>query len=120
MFTNTDLELPIPIELRGDNINANALANGTSMNNRTRHIDIRQRFVTEKASEGLIKVVWVSTDIQTADIFTKPLPQEIFLRHAKSLSLQFQDHQCLLCFCTFASNNALHRHIRGNHAQGIS
>ncbi|RPB23124.1 hypothetical protein L211DRAFT_748646, partial [Terfezia boudieri ATCC MYA-4762] len=60
-----------PIELRGDNINANALAHGTSMNNRTCHIDIRQKFVTKKAMEGLIKVVWVSTDIQTADVFLK-------------------------------------------------
>jgi len=113
IFAEAKLDLPIPVVLRGDNINANALASGTSTNNRTRHIDIKHHFVTEKASEGLIRIEWVTSDDQTADIFTKPLLHENLLRHAKSLGLRFDDpHRYSICLTAFASNNLLHKHIR--------
>jgi len=116
IFAEAKLDLPIPVVLRDDNINTNALVSSTSTNNRTRHIDIKHRFVTEKASEGLIKIEWVTSDDQTADIFTKPLPRESLLRHAKSLGLCFDDpHRCSICLTAFASNNFLHKHIRTSH-----
>ena len=116
IIAEAKLDLPVPVVLRGDNINTNALANGTSTNNRTHYIDIKYRFVTEKASEGLIRIEWVASDDQTADIFTKPLPHEILLRHAKSLGLRFDDsHRCFICLTAFASNNSLHKHIHASH-----
>jgi len=45
------------------------------MNNRTRYIAIRERCVTEKASSGDIKITWIPTADEAADIFTKPLPR---------------------------------------------
>ena len=57
LFNGLHLEVALPIPLLGDNENANGLASGTTSNNRTRHIDLRQRYVTEKSAEGLIKVI---------------------------------------------------------------
>ena len=62
IFAEAKLDLPVLVVLRGNNINANALTSGTSTNNRTRHIDIKHHFVTEKASEGLIRIEWVPSD----------------------------------------------------------
>jgi len=56
-----------------------ALGNGITMNNRTRHTEIRQRFVTSNAIEGLISIEKIHTDDEVADIFTKPLPRDAFL-----------------------------------------
>jgi len=57
-----------------------ALGNGMTMDNRTRHIEIRQRFVTSKAIDGLITIEKIHTDDEVADIFTKPLPRDAFLK----------------------------------------
>ena len=57
LFRGLHLEVQLPVTLFGDNENANHLANRISSNNRTRHIDIPQRYVSEKVSEGVIKVV---------------------------------------------------------------
>ena len=45
-----------PVHIFGENINANGIANNTSNSSRTRHIALRERFVSEKALEGMIKV----------------------------------------------------------------
>lgn len=54
-------------------------------NKRSKHIDIRYRFINEKVAEGLISVNYCSTDTQLADIFTKALGQNKFEIHKKRL-----------------------------------
>jgi len=66
----------------------------------------------EKATSGDIKIKWISTSLQIADMFTKPLPQELLLRHARALSMAFQTHTCHICMSEFKSGNTLHSHIR--------
>ena len=120
LFEGLGLKMKKPVELFGDNENANNLGNGTSMNNRTRHIAIRERFVTEKAATGDIKITWIPTADEAADIFTKPLPRDTFLKHAKTLGLVFETHTCLFCFSTHKSGNALHLHLRTRHGTLIA
>nr|CAD1823506.1 unnamed protein product [Ananas comosus var. bracteatus] len=45
---------------------------------RTKHIEIRHHFIRDQVANGNIQMVHVSTQNQLADIFTKPLPLEIF------------------------------------------
>ena len=85
------------------------------MNNRTRHIAIRERYVTEKAAIGDISITWVPTDKQVADVFTKPLPREIGMKHLRLLGLEIDVNICQLCFSGFKSGNALHAHLRAEH-----
>jgi len=103
--------------MRGDNFNANDIASGTIAPNHTCHIDIREHYVSEKVRDGMIMMKWVPTTEQTADIFTKPLPRDIFMKHAKNLGLCFQDHKFFMCFTTFHSGNGLHKHIKAAHTQ---
>ena len=56
LFEGLSLRMAKPVELFGDNENANGIANGTTINNRTRHIAIRECYVTEKATKGDIKI----------------------------------------------------------------
>jgi len=48
-------------------------------------------------------------------MFTKLLPQELLLRHAKALGMVFQTHTCHICMSEFKSGNTLHSHIRSIH-----
>ena len=48
---------------------------------RTKHIDVRYDFVRERAERGDIRVNYVCTEAQVANIFTKALPRESFKKH---------------------------------------
>ena len=79
LFEGLPLRMAKPVEhMFGDNENANGIANGTTINSRTRHIAIRECYVTEKATKGDIKITWIPTSEEIADMFTKPLPRETF------------------------------------------
>lgn len=64
--------------LRVDNQGTIKLALGGSFSRRTKHIDIRYHFITEKLDEKLFKIEYIVTKEQLSDIFTKPLPRVQF------------------------------------------
>ncbi|GKC13170.1 retrovirus-related pol polyprotein from transposon TNT 1-94 [Tanacetum coccineum] len=45
---------------------------------RSKHIDIRHHFIREQVEKGVVKLYFVTTDYQLADIFIKALPRERF------------------------------------------
>ncbi|GJW57101.1 hypothetical protein Tco_0103832 [Tanacetum coccineum] len=45
---------------------------------RTKHINIRYHFIMEHVEKGTIKICFVGTEYQLADLFTKALPKERF------------------------------------------
>ena len=48
------------------------------MHSKTKHIPIKYHFLQEQVAEKNIRVEYVGTKEQVADIFTKQLPQEAF------------------------------------------
>jgi len=53
--------------------------NGIKNGERTKHIDIKYHFITETMDRGEIKMQWVQSSEQEADIFTKALAAPVFL-----------------------------------------
>ncbi|GJW00475.1 retrovirus-related pol polyprotein from transposon TNT 1-94 [Tanacetum coccineum] len=45
---------------------------------RSKHIDVRYHFIKEQVENRIVKLYFVQTEYQLADIFTKPLPRERF------------------------------------------
>jgi hypothetical protein len=70
-----------PITVRVDNIGAIYLANNQTTSQRTKHVDVRYHFVREYIEDGLIKIIFVKSKDNDADIFTKNLDGESFQRH---------------------------------------
>ena len=68
-----------------DNSGALELARLPKMRPRTKHINIKYHHFREYVRLGLIKIFPITTDNQIADIFTKPLPQNLFLKLRKAL-----------------------------------
>lgn len=54
---------------------------------RLKHIDVKFNFIKQKVEEGLITVKYLSTTDQIADILTKPLSGERFVRLCSMLNL---------------------------------
>lgn len=63
----------ISIELNVDNQSAIKMMKNRQFGKRSKHIDVRFHYISEKVNEGLLKVNYCKTDDQIADIFTKPL-----------------------------------------------
>ena len=52
---------------------------------RAKHIDLRQHYVHDAVSQGVLKLVKVPSEENLADLFTKPLPKDRFLVLRKRL-----------------------------------
>jgi hypothetical protein len=70
-----------PIVIHVDNIGAIYLANSNTTSQRTKHVDIRYHFVKEYVEDGTVKIMFVKSKENVADIFTKNLNGEAFWRH---------------------------------------
>nr|GEZ13323.1 hypothetical protein [Tanacetum cinerariifolium] len=66
------------IPLYCDNRSAIALCFNNIQHSRSKHIKIRHHFIREKVEKGMVKLYFVKTDYQLADIFTKALSRERF------------------------------------------
>ena len=97
-----------------DNLNANSLANNTTTSSRTRHIALRECFVSEKTLDGLVTIVKIGSADQVAAIFTKPVRKDVLRKYSISLSLDLLQFAlvCMVCSQSFESNNLLHQHLR--------
>lgn len=63
----------------GDNQSAIAVSANGVKGERTKHVDVKYHFVTETVERGDVKLRWVPTTQQQADIFTKALTAPVFL-----------------------------------------
>jgi hypothetical protein len=64
-----------------DNSGALELARLPKLRPRTKHINVCYHHFWEHVRKGKIKMFPVGTDLQTADIATKAVPQNVFVRH---------------------------------------
>jgi hypothetical protein len=72
------VEYDEPIPIYCDNISAIIISKNLAMHSKTNHIPIKYHFLWEQVAKKNIRVGYVGTKEQVADIFTKPLPWEVF------------------------------------------
>ena len=59
-----------------DNTSAINLSKNLILDSRTKHIEIRHHFIRDEVAKNNFKIIFINTENQIADIFTKPLNQE--------------------------------------------
>ena len=70
-----------------DNLNNIELAQNPVFHDRTKHIEVHYHYVRERVLSVEVKLVYVQTDRQTADIFTKPIGPTKFSQFSSALGL---------------------------------
>ncbi|GJS93240.1 retrovirus-related pol polyprotein from transposon TNT 1-94 [Tanacetum coccineum] len=70
-----------------NNTSAIAITNNPVLHSRTKHIDIRYYFIRDHILKGDIKLHFIPTEYQLADIFTKPLDEPTFTRLKAELGM---------------------------------
>ena len=68
-----------------DNQGAIALAKNPVHHQRSKHIDIRYHFVRSEIQNGVLELVYVPTEDNVADVFTKPVAKPRLAKFAKTL-----------------------------------
>jgi hypothetical protein len=71
-----------------NNQGAITLSKDNKFHTRTKHIDIKYHFIREAVEDKKIEVIYIPTDDNTSDIFTKPLTKLKFCRFVEMLGLQ--------------------------------
>ena len=81
---STGREVELPMLALCDNLGAVSMATTKSTRGRTRHIDTKHHFIRELIEDGIIKVEFVPTADNQADIFTKNTAPTIHHRLSQS------------------------------------
>jgi hypothetical protein len=84
------VDVKLPIIVRYDNVGAIFMAENSSSGIRARHIDTRYHFVREHVKYGLIKIVFVKSNIKDADMFTKNVGKEAYEKHVNKFWVRFR------------------------------
>ncbi|WRX11175.1 Integrase [Theobroma cacao] len=79
-----------------DNTSAINISKNPVQHSRTKHIEIRHHFVRDHVVKGDIKIEFVNTLQQLADIFTKPLNEERFCEIRRNLEMKGKGLKVLL------------------------
>ena len=69
----------------GDNQSTLAVSANGVKSDRTKHVDVKYHFITQTVEEGTVKLKWIPTAEQQADIFTKALAPPLFERLRQQL-----------------------------------
>ena len=89
MQTLQDLQITCttPISIFCDNTSAISISKNLVINSKTKHIPIKYHFILEQVLEQKVKLEYVPSKEQVADILTKPLPRETFEYLRKKLGV---------------------------------
>ena len=85
VLESMEVEVELPVIVQVDNVGAIWLANNKTTSDRTKHVDIRAHFTREFIEAGKIKIVFVRSKDNDADIFTKNISGELYHIHSKKL-----------------------------------
>lgn len=89
--TNNPNAEPATVVLYGDNQGAIALAKNPQFHGRTKHVDIKVKFLREQLDDGVVDLAFTPTDEQVADGLTKALDRPAFERFRDALGLQWPE-----------------------------
>ena len=74
------ISFPKPIELQMDNSTAEVFVNDTAYKTKLKHIDVRQKWVQTLRDKSILRPIHVDTKDNSADLFTKILGKQDFIR----------------------------------------
>ena len=82
-YLGIDMEYPIIVNV--DNVGAIYLAKNQVLSQRSKHIGVQYHFVRDYIEDGLVKIIFVKSQNNDADMFTKNLPSELFKKHTDNV-----------------------------------
>ena len=88
LLTNLCVDVTHKVVIYSDNLSSIQLERNLLFHARTKHIEVHYHFIWECVLAGSIDLVYIGTNEQVADIFTKALGAEKFCRFWTMLGIQ--------------------------------
>ena len=76
------IKVEFPITVHCDNVGAIFLGYNQKNSQRTKHVDIRHHYVRQYVEDGIVKIIFVKSEENTADAYTKNVSGVLYSRHA--------------------------------------
>jgi hypothetical protein len=83
ILNSIGIEVETPIIVHVDNVGAIFMSENVSATQRTKHVDARYHYVREFIEEGFLKIIFVRTDENKSDMFTKNVSQAVYDKHVQ-------------------------------------
>ena len=87
LLSDIGYKIETPTTMYKDNQGAIEIAKNPRFHNRTKHIDIKFHFIRERIASNELKVVYCNSNDMLADVMTKALPKDQFLKLRKLLNV---------------------------------
>ena len=85
LLESMKIKVKLPVTVRVDNVGAIFMSKNISTSNRTKHVDIRTKYVNEYVEDGIIKIIFVQSSDNDSDIMTKNVSGDLLDKHAAKL-----------------------------------
>ena len=85
LLESMKIKVKLPVTVRVDNVGAIFMSKNISTSNRTKHVDIRTKYVNEYVEDGIIKIIFVQSGDNDSDIMTKNVNGDLLDKHAGKL-----------------------------------
>jgi hypothetical protein len=72
LLDEINIQVTRPVEVFGDNVQANRLCHENFVSPGNQYIAHQYHFNKEKVEEGMMILIWVDTNLNISDIYTKP------------------------------------------------
>jgi len=82
------INVQLPVIVRVDNVGAIFMSENLTTTSRTKHIDIRSKYVREYVEDGVIKIIFVKSEDNDSDLLTKNLGSELHHKHSDKLIMK--------------------------------
>ena len=82
LLQQLNIKVKLPAHLHVDNMGAIYLSSSQMSSQRTKHIDIRHHGMKEYIEDGFIKIIFVRSEDNDSDIFTKNLGHDLHDKHS--------------------------------------
>ena len=82
LFEEMKINVQLSVIVNIDNMGAIFMSKNVSTTSRSKHIDVRTKYVNEYVQDGVLKIDYVKQEENDADIFTKNLRSELHGKHA--------------------------------------
>ena len=91
LLTSMLIEVKLPIIVRCNIVSAIFMAENSSSGVCTRHVDIRYHFVCDHVVDDFIKIIFVKSCDNDADLFTKNVSKDTYTKHMNDFLGKMED-----------------------------